>query len=182
MSLNADHERGSVNKNPLHIHHITLMMFRTLEEHLSSDVLLKQDSARSVWPTFQKVKKQIPKCINALGVLSKDGVKGSISKEGVKGSNCGSAWNAQHYWLAGLNSKRVRNCFGNCVFFRSGILFLICSSVHFLAIYSIFGAGSCHFNGYCNILEFEPLIVHSFSMIFATFWCSNLSCWMVLRD
>ena len=89
MSVNADHERGSVNKNPLHIHHITLMMFRTLEEHLSSDVLLKQDSARSVWPTFQKVKKQIPKCINALGVLSKDGVKGSISKEGVKGSNCG---------------------------------------------------------------------------------------------
>jgi hypothetical protein len=33
-----------------------------------------------------------------------------------------------------------------------------------------FGAESCHFKQYCNILEFELLIPHSSSVVFATFW------------
>ena len=51
----------------------------------------------------------------------------------------------------------VRNCVGD-VFSRCA--FLISCSVHFPCYLQNFGAGSCHFNGICNMLEFEPLGVH----------------------
>jgi TRAP-type C4-dicarboxylate transport system permease small subunit len=58
------------------------------------------------------------------------------------------------------------------VFFR--FLENIFCSVRFPS-YLQFGAGNCHFKGVCNIWKSNL----SFSMVFATFWCSNCSCCMV---
>ena len=95
-----------------------------------------------------------------------------------------------------------------CFFSRLFILFISCS-IHFLCYLQHFGAGSCHFNGilqtllnlnlsfslylqHCDafcILELEAAISTvfaasnlSFSMVFATCWCSNCSCNMVVRN
>ena len=38
------------------------------------------------------------------------------------------------------------------------------------------GTGSCHFNGFVSTCRSSNL---PFSMVFATFWCSNCSCRMV---
>ena len=39
-------------------------------------------------------------------------------------------------------------------------IFWICCSVRFPCNLQHLGAGSCHFNGICNIFEFKPLIFH----------------------
>ena len=54
----------------------------------------------------------------------------------------------------------------------------ICSSVRFPCNVQHFGAGSCHFNGIATSWSSNL----SFSVIFATLWCSNFSCWMVVCD
>ena len=71
-----------------------------------------------------------------------------------------------------LKEKMVRNYFGN-YFVRFGF-FCICSA-RFPCNLQHFGAGSCHFNGIATLWSSNL----SFSIIFATFWCSNCSCWMV---
>ena len=66
----------------------------------------------------------------------------------------------------------VQNCFGfvfSVLDFFFGSVFLgvfVCYVQHF-------GAGSCHFNCLCNILELDLLIFHKVSNIlveFVTFW------------
>ena len=62
-------------------------------------------------------------------------------------------------------------------FFLPFCFFWISSSVHFPCYLRHFGAGSCHFNGICKYLEFEPLIFHgicNISVLFAAFWSWKL--------
>ena len=96
------------------------------------------------------------------------------------------------------------------IFFRFGHFFWICFSACFPWYLQHFGAGNCHFNCLCNMLELEHIINHRFcnnlveyvtfwswklpfqgylqhfrvrtscSMDFATFWCWNCSCYMVV--
>ena len=67
--------------------------------------------------------------------------------------------------------------FWELCFFRF-VFFGICCSVRFPCNLQHFGAGSCHFNGIATFWSSNL----SFSMLFAAFWCSNFSCWMVSCD
>ena len=86
-------------------------------------------------------------------------------------------WRAINVEMHGSSLKWVRNCSGN-YFSRFGISFWICCSVRFPCNLQHSGAGSCHFNGIATFVSSNL----SFSMIFAAFWRSNFSCWMVFCD
>jgi hypothetical protein len=63
------------------------------------------------------------------------------------------------------------------MFSRFVLFFWICFSARFPCYLQHFGAGSCHFNYLCNILELEPLIFHRICKIFVefvTFWSWKL--------
>ena len=62
--------------------------------------------------------------------------------------------------------ERLRNCLGNYVFSADGFFFGFPVLSVFPCYLQHVGAGSCHFNGMCNILEFRtshfPLYLHHF--------------------
>ena len=135
-------------KLPSKLPSIIPMMFRPLEEHLSSDVFFQQDSARSICQLAKKVKKQIPKCINALGVLS---------TEGVKGSHCGQREMHNTLLAGGVEYTKGPELSWELCFFVFPLCFVWSALLSiFLAICSIW-SWKLLFQQDCNILEFEPL-------------------------
>jgi len=59
----------------------------------------------------------------------------------------------------------------------AGLFLTVSCSVHFPCYLQHFGAGSCHFNGICNIFELKPLLSHGICnilVLFAAFWSWKL--------
>ena len=72
--------------------------------------------------------------------------------------------------------EKIQNCFGN-LFSVFGTFGGICFSARFPCYLQHLGAGSCHFNCPCNILELEPFIFYRVCNIlveFVTFWSWKL--------
>ena len=83
------------------------------------------------------------------------------------------------------NNERVRNCFGNYVFSVLDSFLGSVFSARFPCYLQHFGAGSCHANCLCKILELEPVTFHricsNFLVEFVKFWSWKLLCQRYLQ-